>query len=157
MHSLILYQFPHQNGTSVTTDELTVIHHSPQRPYFNWGSLLCCIFYYCHCLIAKSCPTLCDPWTVTCQALLSMGFPRQEWWSGLSFPLQGSSWPGDRCTSPVFRRHLYQWTTKVYSWLGHALYSERLIYKSQLLSYTTAISKCNLELKIVSFILASQY
>ena len=25
------------------------------------------------------------PWTVACQALLSMGFPRQEYWSGLPF------------------------------------------------------------------------
>ena len=27
------------------------------------------------------------PWTVACQAPLSMGFPRQEYWSGLPFPL----------------------------------------------------------------------
>ena len=26
------------------------------------------------------------PWTVVCQAPLSMGFPRQEYWSGLPFP-----------------------------------------------------------------------
>ena len=26
------------------------------------------------------------PWTVTCQASLSMGFPKQEYWSGLPFP-----------------------------------------------------------------------
>ena len=26
------------------------------------------------------------PWTVTCQTPLSMGFPRQEYWSGLTFP-----------------------------------------------------------------------
>ena len=26
------------------------------------------------------------PWTVTCQASLSMGFSRQEYWSGLPFP-----------------------------------------------------------------------
>ena len=26
------------------------------------------------------------PWTVTLQAALSMGFPRQECWSGLPFP-----------------------------------------------------------------------
>ena len=25
-------------------------------------------------------------WNVACQAPLSMGFPRQEYWSGLSFP-----------------------------------------------------------------------
>ena len=26
------------------------------------------------------------PWTATCQASQSMGFPRQEYWSGLPFP-----------------------------------------------------------------------
>ena len=29
------------------------------------------------------------PWTVTYQALLSMGFSRQEYWSGLPFPSPG--------------------------------------------------------------------
>ena len=29
-----------------------------------------------------------DPWTVACQAPLSMGFSRQEYWSGLPFLLQ---------------------------------------------------------------------
>ena len=29
------------------------------------------------------------PWTVASQAPLSMGFPRQEYWSGLSFPSPG--------------------------------------------------------------------
>ena len=28
-------------------------------------------------------------WTVTCQAPLSMGFSRQEYWSGLPFPSPG--------------------------------------------------------------------
>ena len=37
-------------------------------------------------LVTKSCPTLVTPWTVACQAPLSMGFSRQEYWSGLSFP-----------------------------------------------------------------------
>ena len=32
---------------------------------------------------AKSCPTLATPWTVSCQTPLSMGFSRQEYWSGL--------------------------------------------------------------------------
>ena len=30
-----------------------------------------------------------SPWTVACQAPLSVGFPRQEYWSGLSFPSPG--------------------------------------------------------------------
>ena len=29
------------------------------------------------------------PWTVTRQAPLSMGFPRKEYWSGLTFPSSG--------------------------------------------------------------------
>ena len=29
------------------------------------------------------------PWTAACQAPLSMGFPRQEYWSGLPFPSSG--------------------------------------------------------------------
>ena len=39
--------------------------------------------------VAQSCLTLCDPWTVAHQAPLSMGFPRQEYWSGLPFPSPG--------------------------------------------------------------------
>ena len=34
-------------------------------------------------LVAKSCPTLETVWTVACQAPLSMGFSRQEYWSML--------------------------------------------------------------------------
>ena len=37
------------------------------------------------CLVAKSCPTLCDP-MVAYQAPLSIRFSRQEYWSGLPFP-----------------------------------------------------------------------
>ena len=37
-------------------------------------------------LVTKSCPTLVTPCTVAHQAPLFMGFPRQEYWSGLSFP-----------------------------------------------------------------------
>ena len=38
---------------------------------------------------AQSCLTLCDPWTIAGRAPLSMGFSRQEYWSGLPFPPQG--------------------------------------------------------------------
>ena len=47
------------------------------------------------CVSAQSCPTLCDymdcstPWTVAYQAPLSMEFSRQEFWSGLPFPIPG--------------------------------------------------------------------
>ena len=42
-----------------------------------------------HCKSLQSCPTLVAPWTVTRQAPLSMGFSRQEYWSGLPFPSPG--------------------------------------------------------------------
>ena len=44
------------------------------------------------CVSAKSlqlCLTLCDPMDCRPQALLSMGFSRQEYWSGLPFPSPG--------------------------------------------------------------------
>ena len=38
-------------------------------------------------LASQSCPTLCNPMDcVACQAPLSLGFSRQEYWSGLPFP-----------------------------------------------------------------------
>ena len=41
------------------------------------------IAMHCCCsLVTKSCPTLCDPMDF-CQASLSVGFPRQDYWSGL--------------------------------------------------------------------------
>ena len=49
-------------------------------------------------LVAQSCLTLVTPWAVACQAPLSVGFPRQEHWSGLPFPS-----PGDPPTSPTLQ------------------------------------------------------
>ena len=40
-------------------------------------------------LVAKSCLTLVTQWTVAHQTPLSRGFPRQEHWSGLTFPSLG--------------------------------------------------------------------
>ena len=34
--------------------------------------------------------TFATPWTVACQAFLSIGFPRQEYWSGLPLPSLGN-------------------------------------------------------------------
>ena len=42
------------------------------------------------------------PWTVACQAPLPMGFPRQEYWSGLPFPSPGDHLdPGIKPTSDL--------------------------------------------------------
>ena len=53
-------------------------------------------------LVAKSCPTVCNPMNCNCQAPLSMGFSRQEFWSGLPFPTPGDlPDPGIEPTSPM--------------------------------------------------------
>ena len=53
-------------------------------------------------LVAKSCPTLATQWTLAHQASLSLGFPRQEYWSGLPFPSPGDlPNPGIKPGSPV--------------------------------------------------------
>ena len=41
-------------------------------------------------LVAKLCPTLCDPMDCSSQAPLSVGFSRQGYWSGLPFPSPGN-------------------------------------------------------------------
>ena len=54
--------------------------------------------YMCVCVCARArvfAQRICHirlfviPWTVAHQALLSTGFPRQEYWSGLPFPTEG--------------------------------------------------------------------
>ena len=46
--------------------------------------------FYLKVLVTQLCLTLCDPMDyIAHQAPLSMEFSRQEYWSGLPFPLQG--------------------------------------------------------------------
>ena len=61
--------------------------------------------HVCVCSVTKSCPTLCDPMdNIACQAPLSMGFPRQEYWSGLPFPSSGDlPGPGMEPGPPALR------------------------------------------------------
>ena len=55
----------------------------------------------CCCLVTKSCPTLAIPRAIALQAPLSVGFPRQEYWSGLLFPSPGDlPDPGTEPQSP---------------------------------------------------------
>ena len=51
-----------------------------------------------------SCPTLAIPWTVACQAPLSMGFSKREHWIGLPFPSSGDiPNPGIETRSPALQ------------------------------------------------------
>ena len=58
--------------------------------------------YMCVCvLVAKSCPTLCNPWTVAHKVSLFMRFPRPEDWSGLPFPSADLPNSEIKATSPA--------------------------------------------------------
>ena len=62
--------------------------------------------------VAQSCPTLQAPWTVAYRAPLSMGFSRQEYWSGLPFPSSRDlPDPGIKPRSPAFHIAGRQWAT----------------------------------------------
>ena len=70
------------------------------RVYSPWG-----------CLVAQSCPTLCDPVDYSLPGPLSMGFPKQECWSGLPLPSPGDlPDPGIESMSPVLAGRFF--TTK---------------------------------------------
>ena len=53
------------------------------------------------CSVTQSCLFV-TPWTVACQAPLSMGFPRQEYYSGLPLPIpRYLSYSGIKLPSPA--------------------------------------------------------
>ena len=55
-------------------------------------------------LVARSSLTLSTTWTVAHQAPLSMGFARQEYWSGVPVPSPGDlPNPGIKPRSPAFQ------------------------------------------------------
>ena len=57
------------------------------------GLMLCAQLLSCVSLFVTS-------WTIACQVPLSMGFSRQEYWSGLSFPTPGDlPKPGNQTVS----------------------------------------------------------
>ena len=68
----------------------------------------------------QSCPTLCDPIDGAHQAPLSLGFSRQEHWSGLPFPSpmhESEKWKGSRSVvSDSLRPHGLQPTRLLHPW-----------------------------------------
>ena len=65
-----------------------------------WRVCVCAV-----CSLAQSYPALCDPMDcIAHQAPLSMGFPKQEYWSGLLFPSPGDlPHPGIEPRSPTLQ------------------------------------------------------
>ena len=87
---------------------------------------LFCLSYWCWWFGYSVVSASCNPWTFACQAPLSMGFSRQEYWSGLPFPslvqfigrsvVSDSLWPHrlqharPPCPSPtprVYQTHIH--------------------------------------------------
>ena len=85
-----LYRLSHQGSPRIYepleaqyTGETALIHR-----FFTFNFIVCvCV---CVCVRVLSCAQLCvAPWTMAHQTSLPMGLPRQEYWSGLSFPSPG--------------------------------------------------------------------
>ena len=79
--------------------------------------------HVCGGLVTKSCSALVTPRTVACQVPLSMGFSRQEYWSGLPVPsardLPDSGIEPECLKSPAFSGGFF--TTRTI-WEGVDLY-----------------------------------
>ena len=94
-HILLVKQSPRPDSKGGNVNSYTLI--GVQGSYYVPG---CCCCY----LVTQSCLTLCDPWTVARQAPLSVGFCRQEYWSGLPFPSPGDlPDPGIKPESPAWQ------------------------------------------------------
>ena len=80
----------------------------------NWNSLQNCM-----CVSCSVVSDFVTPWTVACQDPLSMGFSRQEYWSGAISFSRGSSQPRDwsRVSCIVDRRFTIWPTREVLSYI----------------------------------------
>ena len=67
--------------------ELAAVHGvtKSQTLLSNWTELKCS-FLSCFCCSVAMSDSFVTPWTVACQASLPIGFPWQEYWSGLPLP-----------------------------------------------------------------------
>ena len=65
-------------------------HIGQRRSNWSCPGILCSVKHVCVCAkLLWLCLTVYDPVNCSRQAPLSMRFPRQEYWSGLPFPLPG--------------------------------------------------------------------
>ena len=70
-------------------------------------------------LVTQSCLTLATPWTVACQAPLSMGIVQAGYWVGCHLPLQGIFRPRNQTwVSCVAGRFFTNWGTREAFWLS---------------------------------------
>ena len=83
--------------------------HGKEVRWEHWTVFIwLCSFVSCGALVSVSCFScvwlFATPWTVACWGPLSMGFPRQEYWSELPFPSPGDfPDPGIKSWSPALQ------------------------------------------------------
>ena len=81
-----------------------------------WYLYSCVCVYVCVCESLSCVRLFATPWTIACQASLSMEFSRQEYWIGLPVPSSGVlPNPGIKPTSHSLlpcRQILYHWATR---------------------------------------------
>ena len=91
--------------------EASWAYHILQGIFLTQGLNLCLLCFwhwqvnssplgYLGCSVASVVSNSATPWTAARQAPLSMGFSRQEHWSGLAFPTPGP--PGKPCSTTIF-------------------------------------------------------
>ena len=109
-------------------DPYAFIWKTRTQGYF---SILSIQFFFTTSNLFQSCPTLWDPMDyIAHQAPLSMGFSRQEYWSGLPFPSRRYlPDPGIELTSTCFSciggRFFTRWAT----WEAPKIFSKHYIVK----------------------------
>ena len=102
--------------------------------------------------VAKLCVTLVTAWTIACQAPLSMGFSRQEYWSGLPFPslgdlphpgiepgspaLQADSFPTELREKPKSRHILNSYLLHLFLWIASLLFTPHICIWNEIYTST---------------------
>ena len=97
------------------------------------------VYLWCVCvLITQSCPTLETPWTVACQAPLSMEFSRQEYCSGLLFPSPGDlPNPGIKPGPPALQVDCLPSEPPGKPWYNHTMDYHSAIERNEVLIHVT--------------------
>ena len=83
--------------------------------WYNWCIINCscvcvCVCVCVYCVLSRVWLFV-TPWTVAHQASLSMGFPKQDYWSGLPFPSPDLPNQGSNPCLLHCRKSLYHWAT----------------------------------------------
>ena len=81
------FQIPRSVRKALSDDGLNCGYHSCFCT--SCKAVVSLLWFLCVCMSPSGISDSVTPWTVACQAPLSMEFSRQEYWSGLPFPSTG--------------------------------------------------------------------